>query len=230
VSAGASNGSAGVRVLIVESRELIAAGLEHILNRNGVDVVGLAAEGREAIPVARATAPDLVLMHLDLPDMSGIQVGRRLLYMSPAIKLLLLTEVDDGDGMRRALEAGFHGCLSLTSSVSRIVRSIERVGAGEDVWPRHLASDSDLAQVTNEDEYAYLLSTQLTDREREVLRLLAVGMRNDRIAEVLFVSPHTVRTHVQNIRTKLRVRSRLEAAVFALRHGLAKPGLEARSA
>lgn len=230
MSAEASTFAAGLRVLIVESRELIAAGLEQILGRNGVDVVGLAAEGREAIPVARATAPDLVLLHLDLPDMDGIQVGRRLQYLSPGIKLLLLTEVDDEDGMRRAQEAGFHGCLSLTAPVSRIIRSIELVGAGEDVWPRHLASASDLAQVRSEDEHAYLLSTQLTDREREVLRLLAVGMRNDRIAEVLFVSPHTVRTHVQNIRTKLRVRSRLEAVVFALRHGLAKPAIEARSA
>jgi NarL family two-component system response regulator LiaR len=216
---GESPDSRGLHTLIVEPREVAAAGLESVLQRNGITVTGIAEGGGQAIRMVRTTRPAVVLIALDLPDMSGVQAGKRILRQSPWVRVMAITRGNDDPMKRRALLAGFDGHVDLDAVGSEVAGSIRRGGERSGALT-HLSSDED----------AWVPPGNLTEREREVLRLLAVGLRNNRIAELLFLSPHTVRTHVQNIRTKLGVRSRLEAAVFAIKNGLAEAGGEARTA
>jgi DNA-binding NarL/FixJ family response regulator len=216
---------AGSRAVVVEPSDVLAAGLERVLLNNGVDVVGIARDAEEAVSLTSATQPDVVLVDLEHPDTTGPRVGADVVRARPETKIAGLTQGDDAEGARRARQAGYHGHISVRASGFEIARSIDRILRGQPKVLAHIAHSAD-HESTDE---SWILSGHLTDREREVLRLLAVGLRNDRIAELLFLSPHTVRTHVQNIRTKLGVRSRLEAAVFAFRTGLAEPA-EARSA
>jgi two-component system, NarL family, response regulator LiaR len=214
----------GFHTLIVEPREVAAAGLERVLQRNGITVAGIAEDGGQALRLARTTQPGVVLIDLDLPDMSGVQAGKRILRQSPWVRVLAITRGKGDPAVRRALLAGFDGHVDLDAVGSEVAASIRRSDERPGPVLPHIAATEEQL----EDDW--VPSGHLTDREQEVLRLLAVGLRNDRIAEILFLSPHTVRTHVQNIRTKLGVRSRLEAAVFAIKHGLAEPGGEARTA
>jgi NarL family two-component system response regulator LiaR len=218
--------SDGRRTLIVEPIEVLAVGLEQILVRNGVKVVGIASHGQEALRLTVTTRPAIVVVDLDLPDVSGIRAGVDIIRTRPGTKVAILSDGRDAEVAGRAREAGLHGHISLRASAFEISRSIDLMLKGEPRILAHLAASPEAA----DPDEPWFVAKQLTDREREVLRLLAVGLRNDRIAELLFLSPHTVRTHVQNIRTKLGVRSRLEAAVLAIRSGLADPGAEAQSA
>jgi two-component system, NarL family, response regulator LiaR len=214
----------GFHTLIVEPREVAAAGLERVLQRNGIPVTGIAEDGGQALRLVRTTRSAVVLIDLDLPDMSGVQAAKCVLRQSPWVRVMAITRGKDDPAVRRALLAGFDGHVDLDAPGSEVAGSIRRGGERPGPVLAHIAS---AAEPLGE---GWLPSGHLTDREREVLRLLAVGLRNDRIAEMLFLSPHTVRTHVQNIRTKLGVRSRLEAAVFAIKNGLAEPDGEARTA
>jgi two-component system, NarL family, response regulator LiaR len=214
----------GFHTLIVEPREVAAAGLERVLQRNGIPVTGIAEDGGQALRLVRTTRSAVVLIDLDLPDMSGVQAAKCVLRQSPWVRVMAITRGKDDPAVRRALLAGFDGHVDLDAPGSEVAGSIRRGGERPGPVLAHIASPEEpLGE-------GWLPSGHLTDREREVLRLLAVGLRNDRIAEMLFLSPHTVRTHVQNIRTKLGVRSRLEAAVFAIKNGLAEPDGEARTA
>jgi DNA-binding NarL/FixJ family response regulator len=216
----------GSRTVILEPSDVLAAGLERVLLQNGFDVVGIARDPEAAMRLTDATSPDVVLVDVELPDMAGAQVRSDLMRTRPEMRVVGLVHAEDSGAALRARQAGFHGHISLRASGSEIARSIDRILTGQPRVVAQIAPSSESARA----DASWLLSKQLTEREREVLRLLAVGLRNDRIAEILFLSPHTVRTHVQNIRTKIGVRSRLEAAVFAIRTGLAEPGAKARSA
>jgi NarL family two-component system response regulator LiaR len=221
---GKSPDPQGFHTLIVEPREVAAAGLERVLQRNGIPVTGIAEDGGQALSLVRTTRPAVILIDLDLPDMSGVQAGKRILRQSPWVTVMAITRGKDDPAVRRALLAGFDGHVDLDAPGSEVAGSIRRSPERPGPVFAHIAPPEE------PQEDGWVPSGHLTDREREVLRLLAVGLRNDRIAEMLFLSPHTVRTHVQNIRTKLGVRSRLEAAVFAIKHGLAEGGGEARTA
>jgi DNA-binding NarL/FixJ family response regulator len=212
-------------VLVVEPSDVLAAGLEQVLRGNGVDVVAIARDDEQAIRLVDSTRPAVVLIDLD-PAGAGLRLGIEIMRTDPGTKVAALAHGHEAEAVRGARQAGFHGHVSLRASGFEIARSIERIRRGQPRVLAHLGPSSE-PQPAGE---GWFLSSQLTDREREVLRLLAVGLSNDRIAELLFLSPHTVRTHVQNIRTKLGVRSRLEAAVFAIRSGLAELSAEARSA
>ncbi len=221
---GQNRDTRGFHTLIVEPREVAAAGLERVLQRNGIPISGIAEDGGQALDLVRATRPAVVLIDLDLPDMSAVQAGKRILRQSPWVRVMAITRGKDDPAVRRALLAGFDGHIDLDAPGSQVADPIRRGGEHPGPVLAHIAPPEEPL------EDGWVPSGHLTDREREVLRLLAVGLRNDRIAEMLYLSPHTVRTHVQNIRTKLGVRSRLEAAVFAIKHGLAEPGGEARTA
>lgn len=204
--------------LIVEPREVTAVGLECILQRNGIAVAGIARNGGEAISMASVTRPAVVLLGLSLPDMSPIRAGKQILRQSREVRVLALAHGSDEAAAGRVLLAGFHGQVSVDADGSEIAGTVRRAAVGEGITASAERSPD-----------GWTLGAQLTDRELEVLGLLAIGLRNDQIAGRLYLSPHTVRTHVQNIRTKLRVRSRLEAVLLAIRCGLAEPG-QARSA
>ncbi len=177
-------------------------------------VVGTAERGDEAVSTARTTRPDVVLVDIGLPDQSGLVVGSRLLEELPETKVIALSAIDDRRTIEEALRLGFHGYLTKETPVARFESAVRSVMEGQVIVPRFGGRLLDI------DEDASLLATQLTGREIEVLGLLVDGARGSEIAARLGISANTVRTHVQSILTKLQVHSRLEAATFAVRHGL----------
>lgn len=168
-------------------------------------------------------------MDIGLPDRSGFAVGRDILAEHPAIKMVVVTSLEDDQAVREAVRSGFHGYLTKHTKLSQFVGAIETAVNGQMVLPQGPVTRRALSRG---DQEAELLARQLTPKELEVLGLLAEGANSSEIARGLRISPNTVRTHVQSILAKLQVHSRLEAVAFAARNGLvSRPGpREARSA
>jgi two-component system, NarL family, nitrate/nitrite response regulator NarL len=186
-----------------------------------MDVVGVATSGAQALDAVREHRPDVVLMDIGLPDQSGIVVGQRILEERPETKVVALTALEDAQAVREALRVGFCGYLTKDTDAHRFERALRSVFEGQVVLPQSLGKELGADRSPSADD---MLIRQLTPRELEVLELLAEGATSLRIAETLGVSPNTVRTHVQGILSKLQVHSRLEAAAFAVRHGLVDVG------
>jgi two-component system nitrate/nitrite response regulator NarL len=199
----------------------MAESMASVLRNHSIDVVGIAANGRDAVALAKRERPTLVLMDIGLPDMDGIDAGRQILEEVPETRLLALTGLESPDVVQEAMLSGFHGYLHKHATSSELIRAIELVADGQAVMPQkaaqHLATGG--AGVSNGDEVA---ASRLTARELDVLALLVEGADTAQVARRLFLSPNTVRTHIQNILAKLQVHSRLEAASYAVRHGLVK--------
>jgi len=210
-----------VRALIIDDHLLFAEAIKPALAAEGVEVLGVATSGAEGLRAVAEHRPDLVLVDLGLPDQSGLSVGRAIAAEHPETKVVALTALEDPRAVRDAVRAGFHGYVTKDTSTSRFVQAVRSALAGQVVYPRRLAMRG---ARTAEEETARLLASQLTSREREVLALLARGATGREIAARLAISPNTVRTHVQSILTKLQVHSRLEAAVFAMKHRLVDDG------
>ncbi|MGH2746798.1 MAG: response regulator [Actinomycetota bacterium] len=206
-------------MLIVDDHKLFAEAIRAALTEAGLEVVGVAATGRDATHLARSTHPELVLMDLGLPDDDGIRVGQDLMAEDPEVKILVVTALRDAKALKKALRVGFYGYVTKDTPVSQFVDSVRSALTGNVVVPRSMAPGAGGAQ-SPEEQAADLLARQLTSRELRVLGLLAEGARSEDIAERLSISVNTVRTHVQNVLTKLQVRSRLEAVAFAVRHGI----------
>jgi NarL family two-component system response regulator LiaR len=211
-----------VRVLIVDDHKLFAEGVRPALRRAGLEVVDPAANGREALEVIRRLPPDLVLVDLGLPDMSGIDLGAEILKGWPRVKVVALTAMRDPRAVQEALKAGFHGYLTKDMPLSHFLKSVVAALEGQVIIPHRLAAGAAGAR-SLEEEHADLVRDRLTPREFEVLRLLAEGLSTKQMAKLLSLSPNTVRTHVQNILEKFQVGSRLEAVAFATRHRLVSP-------
>jgi DNA-binding NarL/FixJ family response regulator len=181
-------------------------------------VVDVVRRGRDAIQAARQKAPDVVMVDLGLPDMGGVTVGTKILAEAPGTKVIALTGRRDDGAVNEVQAAGFHGFLTKDIPLPKFAEALSAALRGESVmFQRPLVHSRPVARVDREAE---LLARQLTPREREVLALLVEGSDNAHIASRLNVSANTVRTHVQSILTKLGVRSRLQAAAFAVRHGV----------
>jgi two-component system nitrate/nitrite response regulator NarL len=180
-----------------------------------MDTVAVATSGRSALAYLEDDRPDLILLDLGLPDRSGLAVGRDILEWWPEAKLVVVTALDDQKAVEEAMRAGFSGYLTKDTPVSRFVRSIEAIVDGQAVFPHRSTQGG---RRTGSGDSVWLLISQLTPREREVLGLLVEGADGRTIAERLGISRNTVRTHVQSILTKLQVHSRLEAATLAVRH------------
>jgi two-component system, NarL family, nitrate/nitrite response regulator NarL len=207
------------RILIVEDHTLFADAIRSALEDLDLQVLEPCSDGAAALESVRRNRPDLVLLDVGLPGQSGLAVGREILQTAPGTKVVVVTALEDVRSMREAMSAGFHGYLTKDVALRQFVRSIRTVLDGQVVLPHRLAR-----RVTGfgsaEDQAAALLAQQLTSREREVLALLVAGANSGEMARRMMVSPHTVRTHVQAILSKLQVHSRLEAAAFALRFGI----------
>jgi DNA-binding NarL/FixJ family response regulator len=186
--------------------------------------VGSAAE---AIAAAERQRPDVALVDIGLPDESGVQVGRRIMEVSPETRVIAVTAMDDQRLGEEIVRAGFRGYLLKDTKVSQLLSAIQVVLSGEVVFPSRVARSG--AARDGRPSQAHLLGQQLTPRELEVLGMLARGIGGREIARTLGVAPNTVRTHVQSILSKLQVHSRLEAAAFAVRHGLVRPASPGRS-
>jgi DNA-binding NarL/FixJ family response regulator len=183
-----------------------------------MDVMGLATTGHEALSVLDGEAPNLVLVDIGLPDMSGLEVGKEIIRRYPEALVLAVTALNDPEVVGQALRLGFHGYLTKDTPLPQFVKSIQSAIDGQVVIPRRFARRV-AGAMTPSEESAVLLLKHLTARESQVLELLARGASSGDIADELSVSANTVRSHVQNILTKLQVHSRLEAAAFAVKYG-----------
>jgi DNA-binding NarL/FixJ family response regulator len=210
-----------VRVLIVDDHALFSEALGPLLEQNGMEVLGIAGSGAEALEAVRRERPEVVLVDLGLPDMTGLALGREILEEEPKAKVLAVTGMDHARIAREVLQAGFHGFLTKDTPLPQFMRSVKAVMEGQVInLPRRESGRTTVGDEEQRD--AALLAGQLTPRELEVLEILVHGGSNAEIARQLQLSPNTVRTHVQSILTKLQVRSRLEAAAFAVRFGIVR--------
>ncbi len=211
----------GLTVLVVEDHLMIAEALALLLKgRAGISSVDSVGSGEAALAAAKDRCPNVVIMDVDLPGIDGIEATRRLLEVCPQSRVVVMTALETGDVLDRIVEAGATGFVPKTQAADRLIEVISRAAAGEVVLPpeslpdlvRHLRGGR---QARSE---AALRIAELSSREIEVLRLLGAGRTTQEIAAELFISPHTVHGHVRSILSKLGVRSKLEAVLFALRH------------
>jgi two-component system nitrate/nitrite response regulator NarL len=215
------DGALGKSVMIVDDHSLFAEAIRATLEERGMRFLGAVTNGREGIALASREQPDVALVDLGLPDAYGVNVGKTILEESPGTKVLAVTALNDSQAVKEALRAGFHGYLTKDTPLSSFVDSIIAALGGQVVVQQRPAGAAG-GKRTEEEESAALRADHLTAREREVLSLLVQGMSGNEIATRLSVSANTVRTHVQNILSKLQVHSRLEAATFAVRYGIVR--------
>ena len=225
-----------VRVLVADDQTVVREGLVMLLGLSpGIEVVGAAADGNEAVQLARSLTPDVVLMDLRMPRTDGVAATRRIVEELSSTRVIVLTTYADDESVFAALEAGARGYLTKDATAAEIQRAIRTVHAGEALLDpsvqrrlieRALASSSSSSVSPPSSAAADVSGSAtypdgLTQREAEVLRHIATGLSNREIAERLFISEATVKTHVNNIFSKANLRDRAQAVVYALHHGLA---------
>jgi DNA-binding NarL/FixJ family response regulator len=216
-------------VLIVDDQALVRAGFRMILEaEEDVEVVGEAADGREAVAEARRLKPDVVLMDVRMPDMDGIEATRRLFDAGdPPSKVVMLTTFDMDEYVYDALRAGASGFLLKDVPPEQLVAGIRAVASGDALLAPSVTRRVIEEFVRRPPASVRTLPpklSELTTRELEVLKLIARGLSNSEIAKELFVSETTVKTHVGHVLTKLEVRDRVQAVVLAYESGLVEPG------
>jgi len=211
--------NAPTSILIVDDHVLFADVIHKTLEGDGMDVIATVATGAEALRVFHDKRPDLVLLDLTLPDQSGLVLGQAIMERSPDTVVVALTALDDPQLVKQAMRAGFRGYVSKDCRVSQLREAITQAMGGSVVVAVPSNRMASRSRVSRNDG-STLLADQLTQREREVLALLARGTTSAEMARRLGISPNTLRTHVQSVLTKLQVHSRLEAASFAIRNDL----------
>jgi DNA-binding NarL/FixJ family response regulator len=214
--------SQGIHVLIVEDQQLFAEALQWVLEALGMQVVGVTTWGEEAMSIARREQPELVLLDVSLPGMSGLSVGKRILHELPETKVVAVTAVANPQTVNKAIRLGFHGYVTLDYPMKQFTASLRAILADQVVIPPQVARATS-SELPPDELDALSFASKLTNREREILALLVEGLNNHQIAERLNIAPNTARAHAQRILTKLRVHSRLGAAAYAVRYGLVEP-------
>jgi DNA-binding NarL/FixJ family response regulator len=219
-----------IRVLLADDQPLIRAGFRMFVEPDpGVEIVGEAGTGREAVALARSARADVVLMDIRMPDMDGIEATRQIAAAEDlaGVRVLVLTTFENDDNVVLALRAGASGFLGKHVDPADLLHAIRVVAAGEALLSpaatRGLVSRF-LSQPVPSALPAALELGGLTEREREVLGLVAYGLSNEEIAERLYLSPLTVKTHINRAMTKLGVRDRAQLVVIAYQSGLVRPG------
>jgi len=212
------------RVLIVDDHDLFRTGLRNLLEEQGVQVVGEAASGAEAVQIVRELAPDVVVMDLNMPGMGGIDATRHITSIAPLTRVVMLTISDQDSDVMDAIFAGACGYLLKDSSIQDLMAGIQAASRGESLISPAIAARllQRVRATSTQPEIARTIRAELSEREIEVLKLIANGKDNAVIAGELHISPKTVKNHISNILMKLQIDNRIQAAVYAVRSGLVR--------
>jgi len=217
-----------IRVLIVDDHAMVRQGLRTFLELQDtsslpIDVVGEAANGNEAVELARSTQPDIVLLDLVMPEMDGIQATSQIIACSPRSRVIILTSFGEEDKVLPAIRAGAQGYLLKDIPPNELVQAVREAYLGKvQLHPEIARKLMSVVAANAEPPTSYTGSRSkdsLTEREKGVLDLIAKGLNNREIGERLFISEKTVKTHVSNILGKLDLADRTQAAIYALRRG-----------
>ncbi len=211
-----------ISVVLVDDHDLFRGGLREILADQGIAVVGEAPDGERGVEVVADLAPDVAVMDINMPGIGGIEATRQIASRMPATRVLVLTIASDDDSIMQAMMAGASGYMLKDAPVEELVAGIRAAAAGESsisprvaakllAWMREGRTERSIPEVPGAD---------LSDREIEVLRLLAAGKGNAEIAQELFISPKTVKNHIASILVKLQIENRIQAAVYAVKAGI----------
>lgn len=200
-----------IRVLIVDDHEMVRLGTSAYLSvQDDIEVVGEAKDGAEGYQKALELRPDVILMDLVMEPVDGIEATKRIMHDWPDAKIIIVTSFIDDEKVYPAIEAGAVGYLLKTSSADDIAKAIRNAYHGQNVYGEEISEKMTQSP----------LHKELTKREKEVLMLIAEGKSNQEIADTLFITLKTVKTHVSNILSKLEVDDRTKAAIYAYKHGL----------
>ena len=218
----AAAGSEHIRVLLVDDHDLFRTGLRNLLEEQGVEVVGEASAGADALKFVRELQPDVVVMDLNMPGMTGVEATKRITNFAPLTRVVVLTISDQDADVMDAIFAGACGYLLKDSSIQDVVKGIRSAAVGESLISPAIASKvlERLRATSTSPEAAETIRTELSDRELDVLKLIANGKDNAQIAADLHISPKTVKNHISNILMKLQIENRIQAAVYAVRSGI----------
>jgi DNA-binding NarL/FixJ family response regulator len=208
-----------IRVVVVDDHEVFRGGLCNLLTEHELAVVGEAVTGEQAVEIVAEVVPDVVVMDLNLPGMSGIEAIRELANAAPQTRVLVLTISGDESDVTEAILAGACGYLLKDASIQEIIAGVRAAATGESLISQKIAGRL-LERIRTSSADAYDVRPELTEREVEVLRRVAEGKDNMEIAQELFISPKTVKNHISNILAKLQIENRIQAAVYAVRRGI----------
>jgi len=204
-----------MKILLVDDHEMVRLGLKSYLDlQEDVEVVAESSNGREGVEQALELRPDVIIMDIVMPEMNGIEATMAILETWPEAKILILTSYLDNEKIYPVLDAGAKGYMLKTSSADEILHAVRKVARGE------IAIETEVSKKVQYHRNHIELHEDLTARERDILGLLAKGYENQRIADELFISLKTVKTHVSNILSKLEVSDRTQAVVYAFQHHL----------
>ena len=213
-----------IRVLVVDDHALFRRGLQMVLEQEpDIEVVGEASDGSEAVQKASDTLPDIVLMDVRMPKRGGIDACTAIHDAVPSTKIIMLTISDEEADLYDAIKAGAMGYLLKEISIEEVASAIRAVHGGQSLISPSMASKlltEFASMIKRTDDRQQVPTPRLTDREMEVLKLVAKGLNNRDIAKQLFISENTVKNHIRNILEKLQLHSRMEAVVYAVREKL----------
>jgi DNA-binding NarL/FixJ family response regulator len=213
-----------LKVMLVDDHVLFRQGVASLLaSRPDIEVVGSVGSGWDALEVAREKLPDVILMDIEMPRMGGLEATRLIKQELPHIKIVILTVVDDDATVFEAIKSGAQGYLLKDLEAYQLFDMLDGLRRGEAPLSGGIAAKilDEFAHPDQGSDTPASLSGDLSDREREVLKLLVTGMSNKEIADILVVTENTIKTHLTNILAKLHLQNRIQAAVFAVRQGLA---------
>ncbi|MFM9447895.1 response regulator [Streptomyces acidiscabies] len=218
-----------IRVLIADDQQMIRQGFTVLLDKQpGIEVIGQAVDGLDAVEKAAELTPDVVLMDIRMPDLNGIEATRRITALLPDMKVLVLTTFDLDEYVYEALRAGASGFLLKDASADQLAEAVRIVAAGDAMLAPGITRKliTEFARIDSGPRAPEKVRLEeITERETEVLSLIAQGLSNGEIARHLCVAEQTVKTHVGRILVKLGLRDRTQAAVFAYEVGLVRPAV-----
>lgn len=212
-----------IRVVVVDDQELFRRGLVMLVGaEDDIEVIGEASDGDEALELAESKAPDVILMDVRMPKRSGIEACVAIKQAAPAAKIIMLTMSDEEADLYEAIKNGASGYLLKDASIDEVSQAIRLVADGQSLISPSMATKllEEFKTISRTGGKADAIAPKLTDRELEVLNLVARGLNNREIAKQLFISENTVKNHVRNILEKLQLHSRMEAVMYAVREKL----------